>query len=42
MTKVNDDNQSSMPSIYAVGDITNRVQLTPVVIREGQAIADTT
>ncbi len=33
--------QSSVPSIYAVGDVTNRVQLTPVAIREGQAFADT-
>ncbi|RYD63464.1 MAG: glutathione-disulfide reductase, partial [Sphingomonadales bacterium] len=39
--KVNDDNQSSVDSIYAVGDVTNRVQLTPVAIREGQAFADT-
>ena len=39
--KVDDDNQSSVPSIYAVGDVTNRVQLTPVAIREGQAFADT-
>jgi glutathione reductase (NADPH) len=35
------DNQSSVDSIYAVGDVTNRVQLTPVAIREGQAFADT-
>jgi glutathione reductase (NADPH) len=28
-------------SIYAVGDVTNRVQLTPVAIREGHAFADT-
>jgi glutathione reductase (NADPH) len=28
-------------SIFAVGDVTNRVQLTPVAIREGQAFADT-
>ncbi|AMN47644.1 glutathione reductase [Steroidobacter denitrificans] len=35
------DNRSSCPSIYAVGDVTNRVQLTPVAIREGQAFADT-
>ena len=33
--------QSSIPSIYAVGDVTNRVQLTPVAIREGHAFADT-
>lgn len=38
--KVNEQNQSSVPSIYAVGDVTNRVQLTPVAIREGQAFAD--
>ena len=28
-------------NIYAVGDVTNRVELTPVAIREGQAFADT-
>ncbi|MHA6721463.1 glutathione-disulfide reductase [Sphingomonas sp. RS2018] len=39
--KVDADNQSTCPSIYAVGDVTNRVQLTPVAIREGQAFADT-
>ena len=39
--KVDDDNQTNIPSIYAVGDVTNRVQLTPVAIREGQAFADT-
>ena len=39
---VNDEAQSSCPSIYAVGDVTNRVQLTPVAIREGQAFADRT
>ncbi len=38
--QVNDKAQSSCPSIYAVGDVTNRVQLTPVAIREGQAFAD--
>ena len=32
--------QSSIPSIYAVGDVTNRMALTPVAIREGQAFAD--
>ena len=39
--RVDADNRSSCPSIYAVGDVTNRVQLTPVAIREGQAFADT-
>ncbi|HUG63489.1 MAG TPA: glutathione-disulfide reductase [Methylomirabilota bacterium] len=33
--------QSSAPSIHAVGDVTNRVNLTPVAIREGHAFADT-
>jgi glutathione reductase (NADPH) len=32
--------QSSVPSVYAVGDVTNRLQLTPVAIREGHAFAD--
>ena len=30
-----------MPSIYAVGDVTDRANLTPVAIREGHAFADT-
>jgi glutathione reductase (NADPH) len=38
---VDEDNQSSAPSVYAIGDVTDRVQLTPVAIREGQAFADT-
>jgi len=38
---VDEDNKSTCDSIYAVGDVTNRVQLTPVAIREGQAFADT-
>ncbi len=38
---VDEDNRSSVASIFAVGDVTNRVQLTPVAIREGQAFADT-
>jgi glutathione reductase (NADPH) len=32
--------QTSVPHIYAVGDVTNRVNLTPVAIREGHAFAD--
>jgi glutathione reductase (NADPH) len=35
------DNRTNIESIYAVGDVTNRVQLTPVAIREGHAFADT-
>ena len=38
---VDDYNRTSCPSIYAVGDVTDRVQLTPVAIREGHAFADT-
>lgn len=37
---VDDKGMTSCPSIYAVGDVTNRVQLTPVAIREGHAFAD--
>jgi len=33
--------QTSVPSIYAVGDVTDRVNLTPVAIREGQAFVQT-
>jgi len=32
--------RSSVDNIYAVGDVTDRVNLTPVAIREGQAFAD--
>jgi glutathione reductase (NADPH) len=38
--KVDEDNRTSVESIFAIGDVTNRVQLTPVAIREGQAFAD--
>jgi len=37
---VDNYSQSTVPSIYAVGDVTNRVNLTPVAIREGHAFAD--
>jgi glutathione reductase (NADPH) len=33
--------KTSVDSIYAIGDVTNRIQLTPVAIREGHAFADT-
>jgi len=39
--RVDEDNRSNVPSIYAVGDVTDRIQLTPIAIREGQAFADT-
>jgi glutathione reductase (NADPH) len=38
--KVGENAVTSVPSIHAVGDVTNRVQLTPVAIREGHAFAD--
>ncbi len=33
--------QTAVPSIFAVGDVTGRINLTPVAIREGHAFADT-
>ncbi|HVV95110.1 MAG TPA: glutathione-disulfide reductase [Hyphomicrobiales bacterium] len=38
--KVDATSKSSVDHIYAVGDVTNRLQLTPVAIREGHAVAD--
>ena len=37
---VNADSTSRIPSIHAVGDVTNRINLTPVAIREGHVLAD--
>ena len=37
---VNAFSQTTAPNIYAVGDVTNRVNLTPMAIREGHAFAD--
>lgn len=39
--KVDADSRTTVENIYAVGDVTDRVQLTPVAIREGHAFADT-
>ena len=39
--EVDEFSRTSAPNIYAVGDVTNRVNLTPVAIREGHAFADT-
>ncbi|MGH1361188.1 MAG: glutathione-disulfide reductase [Burkholderiaceae bacterium] len=39
--KVSRDSQTNVPSIWAVGDVTNRMALTPIAIREGHAFADT-
>jgi glutathione reductase (NADPH) len=38
---VDEFSRSSVPHIYAIGDVTNRIALTPVAIREGHAFADT-
>ena len=38
---VDEYSQTSVPSIYAVGDVTDRINLTPVAIREGHAFANT-
>ena len=38
--KVDAASRSSVPSIHAVGDVTNRINLTPVAIREGHMLAD--
>ncbi len=38
---VDEWSRSSVPSIYAVGDVTDRLNLTPVAITEGRALAET-
>lgn len=38
---VNEYSQTGVPSIYAIGDVTDRVNLTPVAIREGMAFVQT-
>ena len=37
--KVDGNYRSSVPSIYAIGDVTDRVNLTPVALAEGMALA---
>lgn len=39
--RVDEYSRTSVPSVYAVGDVTNRLTLTPIAIREGHAFADT-
>jgi len=39
--KVDEWSRTSVPSIYAVGDVTDRINLTPVAIAEGRALAET-
>jgi glutathione reductase (NADPH) len=38
---VDEYSRTTVANIYAVGDVTNRINLTPVAIREGHAFADT-
>ncbi len=38
--EVDSYSRTSAPTIYAIGDVTNRINLTPVAIREGHAFAD--
>jgi glutathione reductase (NADPH) len=38
---VDEYSRTSVPHIYAIGDVTDRINLTPVAIREGHAFADT-
>ena len=39
--EVDDFSHTGVPSIYAIGDVTDRLQLTPVAIREGMAFVET-
>lgn len=39
--KVTEYSQTNVPSVYAIGDVTDRVNLTPVAIREGMAFVET-
>ncbi len=39
--EVDEYSQTGVPSIYAIGDVTDRVNLTPVAIREGMAFVET-
>ena len=38
---VDNFSRTSVPNIYAIGDVTHRLNLTPVAIREGHAFSDT-
>lgn len=38
---VDDQMRTALPGVYAIGDVTNRKNLTPVAIAEGRALADT-
>lgn len=38
---VDENSRTTAPGIWAIGDVTNRINLTPVAIAEGRAFADT-
>ena len=38
--KVDSENKTNIPNIFAIGDVTNRINLTPVAIDEGRSFAD--
>ena len=38
---VDADQRTNLPNVYAVGDVTDRINLTPVAVDEGRALADT-
>jgi glutathione reductase (NADPH) len=40
-TQVDEYSQTSVPSIWAIGDATNRINLTPVALMEGVALTKT-
>lgn len=40
MIPVNEYSQTNLKNVFAVGDVTNRVNLTPVALMEGHAFAD--
>ncbi len=37
---VNDEHETTAPGVYAIGDVTDRINLTPVAIAQGRAVAD--
>lgn len=39
--EVDEYSQTNVPSVYSIGDVTRRVELTPVAIREGMAFVET-
>jgi len=38
--KVDNESKTNIPNIFAIGDVTNRINLTPVAIDEGRSFAD--